>query len=65
MEIRKADSKGRVTGFEPGKIYAFDREKGYFSEVVIHPGGFVPPEGAMSGVLHKGETVIPKGWVIN
>ena len=25
MEIRKADSKGRVTGFEPGELYAFDR----------------------------------------
>lgn len=35
MEIRKADSKGRVTGFDPGKIYAFDREKGYFSEVIV------------------------------
>lgn len=35
MEIKKADSKGRVTGFEPGEIYAFDRDKGYFSKVVI------------------------------
>lgn len=40
MEIRKADSKGRVTGFEPGQLYAFDREKGYYSEVRINaPGG--------------------------
>lgn len=35
MEIKKADSKGRVSGFEPGQIYAFNREKGYFSQVVI------------------------------
>lgn len=37
MEIKKADSKGRVTGFEPGELYAFDREKGYFSKVVVPP----------------------------
>lgn len=36
MDIRKADSKGRVTGFEPGALYAFDRERGYFSRIVIH-----------------------------
>lgn len=25
MEIRKADSKGRVTGFEPGGLYKISR----------------------------------------
>ncbi len=35
MEIRKADSKGRVTGFEPGVLYAFNRKTGYFSKVVV------------------------------
>ena len=35
MEIKKADSKGRVTGFEPGEYYAFDREKGYYCKVEV------------------------------
>lgn len=35
MEIRKADSKGRVTGFEPGELYAVDKEGGTFSVVVL------------------------------
>lgn len=30
MEIRKADSKGRVTGFEPGELYVFHRHLGHF-----------------------------------
>ena len=35
MNIRKADSKGRLTGFEPGEVYAVDLQKGYVSKVVI------------------------------
>lgn len=35
MEIRKADSKGRVTGFEPGELYAIHQEDGTFSVVSI------------------------------
>lgn len=35
MNIRKADSKGRVTGFEPGEVYAVDLQKGYVSKVVV------------------------------
>lgn len=35
MEIKKADSKGRVSGFTPGVLYAFNRDKGYFSPVVV------------------------------
>lgn len=27
MEIRKADSKGRLTGFAPGQYYFFDATK--------------------------------------
>lgn len=34
MEIRKADSKGRVTGFEPGELYAFHRDAGHFYKIV-------------------------------
>lgn len=47
MEIKKADSKGRVTGFEPGELYAFDREKGYFSKVVINAPDGTPIEEAI------------------
>ena len=36
MEIRKADAKGRITGFTPGALYAFDREKGYFAKVEVN-----------------------------
>lgn len=35
MDIRKADNKGRVSGFKPGLLYAFDRETGYFSHVAL------------------------------
>ncbi|QDK01281.1 hypothetical protein SEA_WATERT_10 [Microbacterium phage WaterT] len=27
MEIRKADSKGRVTGFEPGRYYLLEQSE--------------------------------------
>jgi hypothetical protein len=35
MEIKKADSKGRVTGFEPGIFYIFYRDKGVFRKVPV------------------------------
>lgn len=35
MDIKKADSKGRVSGFEPGELYVVDRNKGYFSKVIF------------------------------
>lgn len=36
MDIRKADSKGRITGFLPGQHYAFDWEKGYVAKIAVH-----------------------------
>lgn len=51
MEIKKADSKGRVTGFEPGELYAFDREKGYFSKVVIKAPDGRPVEEVLREAL--------------
>ncbi|QDK01408.1 hypothetical protein SEA_LEEROYJENKINS_11 [Microbacterium phage LeeroyJenkins] len=41
MEIRKADSKGRLTGFTPGAHYEIYEEgdKSYFS---IYVYGFAP-----------------------
>jgi hypothetical protein len=47
MDIKKADSKGRVSGFEPGELYAFDREKGYFSPVIIKAPDGRPIEEAL------------------
>jgi hypothetical protein len=47
MEIKRADSKGRVTGFEPGELYAFDRVRGYFSKVVVHTPDGRPIEEAI------------------
>lgn len=35
MEIRKADSKGRVSGFTPGELYALNREEGTFSVLTL------------------------------
>lgn len=35
MDIRKADAKGRVTGFEPGELYIFDHKAGTFSQVIV------------------------------
>lgn len=35
MNIRKADSKGRLTGFDPGVVYAVDLEKFYVCKVRI------------------------------
>lgn len=34
MEIKKADSKGRVSGFTPGSYYFLDRENGVYYEIV-------------------------------
>lgn len=53
MDIRKADSKGRVTGFEPGELYAFDRDKGYFSKLVITAPDGTPIEGALREELRR------------
>ena len=40
MNVRKADSKGRLTGFEPGEIYAVDMTKGYVCKVrILAPDG--------------------------
>lgn len=47
MDIKKADSKGRVSGFTPGELYAFDREKGYFSPVIIKAPDGRPVEEAL------------------
>lgn len=71
MEIKKADSKGRVSGFIPGELYAFDRERGYFSLVVIKAPdgrpveealkrdiGFVVESGPMTSTGSKGATFI-------
>lgn len=33
MEIKKADSKGRVSGFEPGEYYVIHRHIGHFHKV--------------------------------
>lgn len=48
MEIRKADSKGRVTGFEPGKIYTVSRVVGGTAVILnpIEPAPF--PGGSVS-----------------
>lgn len=35
MDIKKADSKGRVSGFEPGIFYMFHREQGVFRKVPV------------------------------
>lgn len=55
MEIRKADSKGRVTGFEPGELYAFDRKRGYFSEVRINSPDGTPVGEALARELGTAE----------
>ena len=40
MNIRKADSKGRLTGFDPGVVYAVDLEKFYVCRVrILAPDG--------------------------
>lgn len=49
MEIKKADSKGRVTGFTPGKHYVLDHSQ----------DGVITLR--MTAVLHEGEWVIPLG----
>lgn len=50
MDIRKADSKGRITGFEPGQVYAFNREQGYYSKLVLPDAlsGLTPPESRVT-----------------
>lgn len=35
MDIKKADSKGRVSGFTPGELYALNREEGTFSVLTL------------------------------
>ena len=40
MNIRKADSKGRLTGFEPGVVYAVDLQRCYVCKVrILAPDG--------------------------
>lgn len=51
MEIKKADSKGRVSGFEAGQHYALDREKGYFSKIVVLAPDERPVEEALEEAL--------------
>lgn len=58
MEIKKADSKGRVTGFEPGELYAFDRVKGYFSKVVVRTPDGRDISEAIRGELKETEQVL-------
>lgn len=64
MEIRKADSKGRVTGFEPGAYYnLFETEDG-FQVVRLSEGGYL--QGLPTQVtLNPGENILPRNWVIN
>jgi hypothetical protein len=33
MDIRKADSKGRLTGFEPGRYYSLEPQRHGHTEV--------------------------------
>lgn len=47
MEIRKADSKGRVSGFIPGETYAVDRFHGYVARVLLYSPDGRPIEHAL------------------
>lgn len=47
MEIKKADSKGRVSGFTPGDYYAIDREAGQFMRMAIAAPDGRPVEEAL------------------
>lgn len=47
MEIKKADSKGRVSGFDPGYYYAIDRETGQFLRMAIAAPDGRPIEEAL------------------
>lgn len=60
MDIRKADSKGRVSGFEPGQVYAIDFDKGYLSRVVL-------PEAVIRSeeIVLSGETIRQIGKVMD
>lgn len=55
MEIRKADSKGRVTGFEPGELYAFDRQQRQFSKVEIFAPDGTPVVEALRRAMGSAE----------
>lgn len=55
MEIRKADSKGRVTGFEPGGLYVFHRHIGHFHKVEIKAPDGEPVEEALARDLGTAE----------
>lgn len=64
MEIKKADSKGRVSGFEPGKYYSVVRDG---LNIILNPlaeGGYTGTGNSLYGLVHKavlneGDTVIP------
>lgn len=56
MEIKKADSKGRVTGFEPGRYYSLVRDDLSIILNPLHEGGYTD-RNEVEGVLHEGETV--------
>lgn len=47
MDIKKADSKGRVSGFEPGYYYAIDRKAGRFMRMAIAAPDGRPVEEAL------------------
>lgn len=47
MDIRKADSKGRITGFLPGQHYAFNWEKGYIAKIAVYSPDGRPIEDAL------------------
>lgn len=47
MDIKKADSKGRVSGFDPGYYYAIDRETGQFMRMAILAPDGRPVEEAL------------------
>lgn len=53
VNIRKADSKGRLTGFEPGQLYALDLPSMYVSKVEIFAPDGRPVEQALRDTNHN------------
>lgn len=51
MDIKKADSKGRVSGFEPGKYYSVARTEQGITLHVLHEGGYTGGPGP-HGFVH-------------
>lgn len=58
MEIKKADSKGRVTGFTPGKYYSVERTPSEFTLHEFSEGGYTGPIKWQESTLAAGEDVV-------